>query len=159
MRPHRVLFAGFEPMRREMDELFGDVLGPGLTPRRAGGFSPAIDVFYETPEPPEVPRAVVHADLAGVPVEEIELEIEGRELVIAGHRRPAETPVDDRVYQQLEIETGAFRRVIALGVDVVADAVRATYRDGILRVELPLAQAAPRSRPIPIRQADPDGGA
>ena len=37
------------------------------------------------------------------------LEVEGRDLVLAGHRRPAEA--EGRVYQQLEIEHGPFRRV------------------------------------------------
>ena len=36
----RDLFANFERMRREMDELFGDVFDRGLRPRRRGGFSP-----------------------------------------------------------------------------------------------------------------------
>ena len=146
MRPERDLFANFERMRREMDELFGDVLGPGLT-RGGGGFSPAVDVFYENPAD-EPARAVVHAELAGIDPAEISLEIEGRELVLSGHRRAAEA--DDRVYQQLEVDFGPFRRVIPLNADVVADAARATYRDGILRIELPLVQAERRARQVPI---------
>jgi HSP20 family protein len=149
--PERDLFANFERMRREMDELFGDVFGAGvLGPRHRGGFSPAVDVFYEG----DPPRAVVHAELAGIDPEEIGLEIEGRELVIAGHRRPAEA--EGRVYQQLEIDSGPFRRVIPLGADVVADEARATYRDGILRIELPLVQAVARTRRVPIEVPDPD---
>jgi HSP20 family protein len=145
----RDLFANFERMRREMDELFGDVFGaPMLGGRARGGFSPAVDVFYETPAPPDPPRAVVHAELAGIDADEIGLEIEGRELIIAGHRHPAEA--EGRVYQQLEIDFGPFRRVIPLGADVVADAARATYRDGILRVELPLAAPEARARRVPI---------
>src|SRR5215207_9184275 len=142
--PERDLFANFERMRREMDELFGDVFDRALSPRNRGAFSPAVDVFYEG----EPPRAVVHAELAGIDPDEIGLEIEGRELVIAGHRRPADS--EGRVYQQLEIDFGPFRRVIPLGADVVADEARATYRDGILRVELPLVQAGPRSRRVSI---------
>src|SRR6478735_865552 len=142
--PERDLFANFERMRREMDELFGDVFERALGPRNRGGFSPAVDVFYEG----DPPRAVVHAELAGIDPDEIGLEIEGRELVIAGHRRPAEA--EGRVYQQLEIDFGPFRRVIPLGADVVADEARATYRDGILRVELPLARPEPRTRQVPI---------
>ena len=133
--PHeRDLFANFERMRREMDELFGDVFDRRLAPARRGGFSPAVDVYY-TADPP---RAVVRADLAGIDPSEIELQIRGRELVLAGHRKPEGG--EERVYQQLEIEHGAFRRVIALGVDVDADAAQASYEDGILTVELPLAQ-------------------
>ena len=80
----------------------------------------------------------MHAELAGIDPDEIGLEIQGRELVIAGHRRPSDA--EGRVYQQLEIDLGPFRRTIPLGADVVADQAKATYGDGILRIELPLAQ-------------------
>src|SRR5213080_2842458 len=143
--PERDLFANFERMRREMDELFGDVFDRALGPRNRGAFSPAVDVFYEG----DPPRAVVHAELAGIDPDEIGLEIEGRELVIAGHRRPSDA--EGRVYQQLEIDFGPFRRTIPLGADVVAEHAKATYRDGILTVELPLAQAEPRAVPIDVR--------
>jgi HSP20 family protein len=153
MPPDRDLFANFERMRREMDELFGDVFArTGLAPRRRGGFSPAVDVFYEHPPAPGAPRAVVHAELAGIDPAEIGLEIQGRELVLAGHRRPADA--EGRVYQQLEIDFGPFRRTIPLGADVVANEARATYRDGILRVELPLAQPEERRRSVPIEVPD-----
>jgi HSP20 family protein len=150
MARERDLFANFERMRREMDELFGDAFDRvGLAAGRRGGFLPAVDVFYEG----EPPRAVVHAELAGIDPQEIGLEIRGRELVIAGHRRP--TDAEGRVYQQLEIDFGPFRRAISLGADVVADDAKATYRDGILRVELPLARSEPRSLTVPI-EVPPD---
>jgi HSP20 family protein len=137
-------FAQFERMRREMDELFGNVFDRRLTHHRRGGFSPAVDVYY-TPDPP---RAWVRADLAGIDPAEVALEIRGRELVLSG-RRPLATG-DQRVYQQLEIEHGAFRRVIALGVDVDPDAAQASYEDGMLLVELPLAR--PReARSVPVQ--------
>jgi HSP20 family protein len=154
MPPERDLFANFERMRREMDELFGDVLDrTGLAPGRRGGFSPAVDVFYQG----DPPRAVVQAELAGIDPDELTLEIEGRELVIAGHRRPADA--EGRMYQQLEIDFGPFRRVIPLGADVVPGDARATYTDGILRIELPLARTESRTRTVPIETARRgDGG-
>ena len=142
MAPDRDLFANFERMRREMDELFGDVFGSvGLTSRRTG-FSPAVDVFYAD----EPPRAVVHAELAGIDAGDLGLEIQGRSLTLTGHRREADT--EARVYQQLEIEHGPFRRIVALGADVDAGAASAAYEDGMLIVELPLA---PPSRPQTVR--------
>jgi HSP20 family protein len=90
----------------------------------------------------------VHAELAGIDPDEIGLEIEGRELVIAGHRRSSDA--EGRVYQQLEIDFGPFRRSIPLGADVVADEAKATYRDGILRIELPLQQPRRMTRSVPI---------
>ena len=82
MPQERDLFANFERMRREMDELFGDVLDRGLAPRRRGGFSPAVDVYYAS----DPPRAVVRADLAGIDPNEVQLEMRGRELMLSGHR-------------------------------------------------------------------------
>ena len=149
MARERDLFANFERMRREMDELFGDVFGTvGLTSRRTG-FSPAVDVFYGD----DPPRAVVHAELAGIDPGDLGLEIQGRALTLTGHRREAD--VEARVYQQLEIEHGPFRRTIELGAEVVAEQARATYQDGILRVELPLADPQSRTRSVPIQRAGP----
>jgi HSP20 family protein len=147
MPGERDLFANFERMRREMDELFGDMLGTaGLaSPRR--GFSPAVDVFYAE----DPPRAIVHAELAGIDAHDLGLEIHGRTLTLTGVRRAAEA--EGRVYQQLEIEHGPFRRTIELGAEVVADEARATYRDGILRVELPLADPRSRTRSVPIERS------
>src|SRR5688572_23180715 len=145
MAPERDLFANFERMRREMDELFGDAFDRRLAPARRGGFSPAVDVYY-TAEPP---LAVVRADLAGIDPSEVELQIRGRELILPGHRK-AEGG-SDRVYQQLEIEHGAFRRVIALGADVESDAAQASYEDGILTVRLPLSTPT-QARTVPIQQ-------
>jgi HSP20 family protein len=138
-------------MRREMDELFGDVIGggPGGLSHR-GAFSPAVDVYYAA----DPARAVVRAELAGLSASEIELEIRGRELIIAGHRRPHDTD-EERLYQQLEVQHGPFRRVVALGADVDADGARATYEDGMLTVELPI-KAPAGSRTVPIRHADGD---
>jgi HSP20 family protein len=133
----------FERMRREMDELFGDVFdrGRGL---RGRGFMPRVDVYY-TDDPP---RAVVKVDLAAVDPGDIALEIRGRQLVIAGERRPTEA--GGRLYQQIEIEHGPFRRIVELGADVVADSARASYEDGVLQVEIPLAEPEQSARRVPI---------
>ena len=144
----RDLFANFERMRREMDQLFGDVIGRAGMGRRRPGFLPAVDVAY-TLEPP---RAIVTAELAGIDPGEIEIEIEGRKLLLSGTRGPAQTRTD--VYQQVEIERGEFRRVIELGADVRGEEAKATYEDGMLRIELPLVrQLDPRPpRPVPISE-------
>src|SRR5436305_8296383 len=141
--PERDLFANFERMRRDMDELFGDVLErTGLTRRRLG-FVPAVDVAYAA----DPPRAIVTAELAGIEMDALELEIQGRKLLLSGRRgSPA---VEGDVYQQVEIERGSFRRVIELGAEVRAEEAKARYEDGILTVELPLVQGESRSRSLP----------
>jgi HSP20 family protein len=155
----RDLFANFERMRREMDELFGGVFDRSLAPHRRAGFTPRVDVSYVG----DPPRAIVTAELAGIDIEQIDLEIRGRELIISGSRGLPDD-AEGRVYQQIEIEHGPFRRTVALGADIAADRARATYDDGLLRVELPLIEPDPKSRTVPIevaqpREVDPGGGA
>lgn len=140
----RDVFANFERMRREIDELFGDVFErSGLAPRK--GFSPRVDVYYQGAPA----RAVVEVELAGVEVDEVALEIRGRQLLIAGERRGQDP--EGRLYQQVEVQQGPFRRLVELGADVVAEDARAAYVDGILRVEIPLAAPEETARQIPIR--------
>jgi HSP20 family protein len=139
----RDLFANFDRMRREMDELFGDVF-EGRRVMRSRGFTPRVDVYYSD----NPPRAVVKADLAAVDPADVALEIRGRQLVIAGERRPREA--GGRLYQQVEIEHGPFRRVVELGADVVAEQASASYVDGVLQVEIPLAAPDQAVRRVPI---------
>ncbi len=150
MARDRDLLVNFERMRREMDELFGSVWGAGgpLSRRPQTGFSPRVDVYYCG----EPPKAIVKVDLAGVSLDSIGLEVVGRELVISGERPIQET--EGRVYQQVEIQAGPFRRVIELNADPVAEEARATYDDGILRVELPLRARAATSRSVPIETGE-----
>ena len=145
----RDLFANFERMRREIDEIFGDVFErAGISSQRA--FTPEVDVYYCG----DPPRAIVKAAVAGVDIDRVALEIRGRQLVIAGERRSRES--EGRLYQQIEIPQGPFRRVVELGSEVHADQASATYDDGILRIEIPLVVSDQATRQIPIEGSEAD---
>ncbi|HVY96287.1 MAG TPA: Hsp20/alpha crystallin family protein [Solirubrobacterales bacterium] len=112
--------------------------------RRSSGFSPNVDVYYcGDPQ-----RAIVKVDLAGVSLNEVGIEVSGRHVAIAGERPLQET--EGRVYQQVEIPSGPFRRIVELGVEVDAERASATYEDGVLRIELPLRDPSETSRRVPI---------
>jgi HSP20 family protein len=144
MTSQRDPFANFERMRRQIDELFGDFWErAGIATPHGMGFRPRVDVYYCG----DPPMAVIKAELAGIEIGDVHLEARGRTLVISGERRSRDT--EGRAYQQLEIETGAFERAVALGVDVDATQARATYENGILRVELPIVQPGQATR-VPI---------
>ena len=68
--------------------------------------------------------------------QDVALEIRGRQLLIAGERRPAEA--GGRLYQQIEIEHGPFRRVVELGPTWWRTRP-APLRGRRARVEIPLA--------------------
>jgi HSP20 family protein len=144
----RDLFANFDRMRREMDALFGDVLGRNRLAVRGRGFSPAVDVVYIA----DPPRAIVTAELAGVSLEHLDLEIRGRELILSGTRAPAQS--EGELYQQIEIERGAFRRTVQLGAEAAGEQATASYEDGMLRVELPLVREPGRLQTIPIQSGE-----
>jgi HSP20 family protein len=144
--PERDLFANFERMRREMDQLFGDWPGRSLVGTRSRGFSPKIDLYYcGDPQ-----RAIVKVDLSGIDLGEVSIELSGRELLISGERPVQET--EGRVYQQVEIDSGPFKRIVELQVDVDPERAKATYEDGVLRIELPLREQAEASRRVPIER-------
>lgn len=148
----RDLFANFERMRREIDELFGDVFErTGFAPRH--GFAPRVDVYFCSPPP----KTVVETELAGVDIDHVGLEVRGRQLVIAGQRRPQAT--EGSLYQHIEIERGPFRRVVDLGAEVIAHEAKATFDNGILRVEIPLAPPDKSARRVPISTPTDDRGA
>jgi HSP20 family protein len=112
--------------------------------RRTSGFSPNVDVYYcGDPQ-----RAVVKVDLAGVALNEVGIEVSGRQLAIVGARQLQET--EGRVYQQVEIPSGPFRRVVELSVEVDPERATATYEDGVLRIDLPLRDPEEGTRRVPI---------
>jgi HSP20 family protein len=128
-----------------MDQMMGDSWGRGrFVSRRTSGFSPNVDVYYRG-DPQE---AVVVVDLAGVELSEVGIEVSGRHLAIVGERPVQET--EGRVYQQVEIPSGPFRRVVELQVEVDAERASATYEEGILRIDLPLRDPNESTRRVPI---------
>ena len=112
--------------------------------RRSSGFSPNVDVYYCG----EPQRAIVKVDLAGVELNKVGIEVSGRHLAITGERHVQET--EGRVYQQIEIPSGQFRRVVELQVEVDAERASATYEEGILRIDLPLRDPNESTRRVPI---------
>ena len=130
-----------------MDQFLGDAWSrTTYVAKRASGFSPSVDVYYAgDPE-----RAVVKVDLPGISLSEVGIEVSGRQLVISGERGVRAT--EGRVYQQVEVPTGPFRRVVELQVDVEAEEAKATYEDGVLRVELPMRTEGEPVRRVPIER-------
>ncbi|HVM68450.1 MAG TPA: Hsp20/alpha crystallin family protein [Gaiellaceae bacterium] len=93
-------------LQGEIEELFADLW---QVPRFSGlrrGFRPAADCFH-TDEPHQL---TVVLELAGVDPESLEVTVAERALTVAGTR--ARPRVDGQVYQQMEIEYGAFSRTV-----------------------------------------------
>jgi HSP20 family protein len=150
MTRQRDPFADFARMRREMDELLGDFWDQAgyQSRRKAIAFVPRVDVYYCGDGPD---KAIVKVELPGIALDAVNLEVQGRALVISGERPVRDT--EGRTYQQVELPSGPFRRIVELSVDVDADDAQATYEDGILRVELPV-RIEEAARQVPIERAE-----
>lgn len=93
------------------------------------------------------PRSVeIYAFAPGLDPASIEVEIEKGVLTIAGERKPevpeaATLHIDERF-------AGRFRRVVSLPDDIDANAIEASYRDGVLHVSVRRREEAQPKRII-----------
>jgi HSP20 family protein len=125
--------AGFESLRREMNDLmtqfFGAEDGGTLT-----WFSPRTNVA-ETDNAYEV-----SVDLPGMKPEDFAVELKEGQLWITGHRKE-EKEETGKAYHLVERQYGEFRRVIPLDTSVDPDKVQAEYKDGVLHLTVPKSEA------------------
>ena len=121
----------------DVDRLFERLysLAPPLAAGPEQHWVPDADVF-ETKD-----DIVIKMELAGVPRENVKVLLDENVIIISGVREEA-FEEEKEYYHQVEVEYGAFRRVIYLPRPVAADRCRAYYRDGFLFVILPKAEQA-----------------
>jgi HSP20 family protein len=95
---------------------------------------------------------VLHADLPGVDPGSVDVGVENGTLTIRAQR--SERTEDAVQWIASERFTGTFMRQLALGDDVDAEKISATYANGVLTVTLPvLEQAKPRRVEISVQDA------
>jgi HSP20 family protein len=100
-------------------------------------FTPPIDI-YESEE-----GLVLIADLPGVSVKSLELQVQNNKLTLLG-RVSSETPANARLLHK-EYEEGDFLRSFILSENVDHERVTARLNNGVLEVVLPhAAKSAPR---------------
>lgn len=93
---------------------------------------PAVDII-DTPE-----AYVLKVELAGMKLEDVQIELEDDVLTVKGERHQEDLPEPGQ-YQSTEWHYGAFQRSITLPRSVKRDAIEATYEDGVVEVLVPKA--------------------
>jgi HSP20 family protein len=83
-------------------------------------------------------RILVRLEVPGMEKEDIIIEVRDDALVVSGEKRFERENTDGR-WRVMERAYGSFRRVVPLPVPVLFEKANATYRNGVLRVELPKA--------------------
>jgi len=169
------LSSPFELMRRfteDVDRLFGGFGGFGFSGfpfdtgrttmqqgTRAGGstgmtgmttWAPSVDVFTREND------LVVAAELTGMKPEDVDVHVEGNNLVIQGQTHTeTENRDQDRNYWYTERRFGSFYRTIPLPQGVNPDNAKANFNNGMLEITFPEAarNLQPQRRRIEIQGA------
>lgn len=94
-------------------------------------------------------RLVLRLELPGMDKADIDISVSGDTLVVSGEKRFEREDTEGR-WRVMQCAYGSFRRVVPLPERVLADQARATYHNGVLRVELPKVTPG-RPQPINIR--------
>lgn len=110
--------------------------------QRGQGLVPAIDV-YDSKD-----AIVVETALPGVDPSKVDLAIENGALRISGSSE-RKTEVDEKEYYRKEIRSGSFMRQVALPQGIKEDAAKASFKDGILKIEIPKLEE-PKTKSIKI---------
>lgn len=95
-------------------------------------------------------RLIVRVEIPGMEKQDINIEVVDDVLVVTGEKR-FEREGNDGRWRVMQRAYGSFRRVVPLDTEVLADQARATYRNGVLRIELPKARPGkPKVRSIKV---------
>jgi HSP20 family protein len=100
---------------------------PGAT-----AWMPAVDV-HETDK-----GYTLRFDLPGVNPQDVKIEVVDGTLTVKGERKA----LDAEGAHRIERVTGTFERAFRLRAKVDSDGIKASYKDGVLTIELPKAPEA-----------------
>jgi HSP20 family protein len=137
-------WVGLSTMKKDMDRLFDrfwDEDGPRLP--SMGDWAPAMDVS-ETKD-----AVVVKAEVPGMESKDIQLSLQDQLLTLKGEKKEEREDKDEHYYR-MERSYGAFVRTVRLPATVDGSKVTATFKNGLLKVNLPKSTTA-KGTTIPIK--------
>lgn len=129
--PRREMERAFEDFFRDFRELA--TLNPASLLQ--GVNVPSIDMYEEKD------KFVVKAEVPGVDKDEIHISVVDHTLQLRGETKKEEAK-EDRDYHYSERVYGAFFREIPLPSAVNTDQIRATFKNGVLTIEMPKSKEA-----------------
>jgi HSP20 family protein len=139
-------FSELERFRSEFDDMFNRLTsgfnwGGGTTV-----FTPPIEAYVEGD------KLHVRADLPGIDPKDVEITVANDMLTIRG-KREEHRELNDQGWLQREVTYGSFERTLGLPTGVKADDIKASYRNGVMKLIVPLP-ASTVERKVPIEIGD-----
>ena len=117
-------------LRREMEDLWGNLAGEREFLPMKGEWMPAVDVS-ETKD-----SLVVKAEIPGMEPKDIDISLSGDLLVIKGEKKQ-KIEEKKESFHRIETRYGAFSRSIRVPVSVDSNKIEASYDKGVLKITLP----------------------
>jgi HSP20 family protein len=150
-------FAFMQRMMNEMDRMFSRVgFGGGITIPSAFEvvgeqiWSPVIETFERDG------KLVLRAELPGLEQKDVNVEVEGDELVISGCRKhEEESSSGGRFYS--ERRYGSFERRLTLPVDVDPEQIQACFENGVLEVSLKIPEEKAKTKKVEVKSGKQEG--
>jgi HSP20 family protein len=101
---------------------------------KSGTWAPAVDVAEENG------KILVRVEVPGVEEKDLKVNFEDGLLTVSGERQFERK--EDRNYHRIERSYGSFVRTFSLGPSADVNGIAATYRNGILEIEIPKKEEA-----------------
>ena len=96
---------------------------------------------------------VVKAEMAGIdPDKDVDIQVVDDTLRVRAERRQ-ETKVEEKGRYRSEFSYGSFSRTLPLPTGATEADVKATYKDGILEVRVPIDRKAAEAKKVPVQRA------
>lgn len=108
-------------------------------------WAPEIDVSEDEK------HIVVRAELPGLDLADVDVQLEGQTLTIRGEKK-LEREEKEASYHVVERRYGSFARVLDLPAEVDPDGVTADYKQGVLKIRLPKREPM-GAKQIPVKSA------
>ena len=132
-------FRELDRMRREMDQIWGSLFTEKATGR---GESAAFGEWFPEFDLSETKyELIVKAEVPGISPKDINISLVDNTLTIKGEKKQQMEEKDEN-YHYIGRGYGSFVRTIPLSREVQGDKVKASYKDGILKIVLPKSEEA-----------------
>lgn len=116
------------------DEFFDDMLAPLVMTGNPAVVQESMGLKVDIYE--KYNAIIIDAEMPGVEKEHITIDVKGRLLTLGGERQTEEEVKDENCFRR-ERSYGKFSRTFKLPFNVDSDKVKATYKNGILKLEVP----------------------
>jgi HSP20 family protein len=145
-------FQELSTIRKQMDRLFEDMLSSGdrdwLGLHSIGGmWSPAVELKETEKE------LILKAEIPGLDVKDLEVEVGEDRVTISGEHQEEKTEDKEKNYFRSEFYYGKFERVVPLPMLVKTDAIKSSFKNGVLTLTMPKVDSEPK-KVVKVNLAD-----